>query len=473
MKKLFVTLSILAAPFMAAVSQTLVDEAVMVDHVKVTRSEGRLLVTMELNAAELKVKQNEEVSFTPIIKGENETKSLTPVYFTGRTRHYRYLRNDEQHTMLPYYYRAGKQQVVDYQVVVPYEKWMEEAELLLKDSRCGCLQELLAENEQSVASMDFKPMVFKPVYVYQAPKLEEKVREVSGSAFIDFQVGRSEILQDFRNNKVELHKIFATIDSVKNDPDVTITEVLIKGFASPDGSYAGNERLAQKRTEALMAHVQKLYDFPKHLLHTDYEAEDWKGLRSWVSASDLANKAAILALIDTENMDLDKKEYKIRVSYPSDYQYLKKEVYPALRHSDYAVAYTVRSYTNVEEAKRVMKTRPGNLSQYEFYKVAETYQQGSDEYNNVFSTMARVYPEEEIANLNAANVAMNQGELKSARTYLLKAGHSPKAEYARGLLESIEENYDLALQFLNKAREGGMVEAEEAIQQVEELKKYQ
>lgn len=473
MKNLVVTLCVLAMPVMVTVAQSSSEETLKVEQVKVTRSEGRLLVTMNLDASELKVKRNEEVTFTPIIMGISENKELEAIHFAGHDRHYRYLRNYETHTHLPYYYRAGKQSEITYQVVVPYEKWMENAQVVLKDSRCGCLQELLSENFQEVATMHLQPMKFKPVFVYQAPKLEEKRRALSGSAYIDYPVSKTEIRENYRNNPIELHKIYATIDSVKNDPDATITGVTIKGHASPEGSYEGNKRLAIGRTKSLMAHVQNLYEFPKNLLQTAYEPEDWEGLRERVSKSNLEHKDEILKLIDNTQLNIDTKEHKIRALYPTDYRYLKNQVYPALRHSDYTVSYTVRAYTDVEEAKRVMKTRPGNLSPYEFYKVAETYQQGSDEYNEIFSIMARVYPDDELANLNAANVAMGQGELISARKFLEKVNESPQSSYAWGLLEALEGNYDEAVTYFNKAKEGGVTESEEALHQIEELKKYQ
>ena len=46
---------------------------------------------------------------------------------------------------------------------------------------------------------------------------------------------------------MELRAIRETIESVRNDKYATITEVYIKGYASPEGTYANNAYLAENR----------------------------------------------------------------------------------------------------------------------------------------------------------------------------------------------------------------------------------
>jgi len=68
-------------------------------------------------------------------------------------------------------------------------------------------------------------------------------------------VNRTEIKPDYRGNMTELIKITSTIDLVKNDPDVSITAVKIHGYASPEGSFANNKRLAEGRAKALAEYL--------------------------------------------------------------------------------------------------------------------------------------------------------------------------------------------------------------------------
>jgi tetratricopeptide (TPR) repeat protein len=316
----------------------------------------------------------------------------------------------------------------------------------------------------SVGSYHVEP--FKPVYRYVRPEAEVvKTRSLSGSAFIDFPVSDTKIHPDYRNNSVELTKIFASIDSVKNDKDNTITELSIKGYASPESPYSNNMRLAMGRTQSLKEYVQKLYHFGSTFINTSYEPEDWEGLREYVESSNLPNRAAILALIDS-GREPDNKEWKLKSTYPADYQHLLKNIYPALRHSDYVVEYTVRSYTDIEEIKRVLATAPQNLSLEELYLVANSYESGSDEHHEVFEVAVRMFPEDEIANLNAANSAMQKRDLTAAARYLKRAGNSAEAIYARGAYAALEEDYDTARYLFRQSVKAGLAQGQIAIDEI-------
>ena len=84
----------------------------------------------------------------------------------------------------------------------------------------------------------------------------------------------------------------------------------------------------------------------------------------------------------------------LKTTYPDEYRYLLRECYPALRHTDYRITYTVRGYSDVDEIKAVMAKRPQNLSLNEFYLVAQTYESGSHEFAEVFETAARMFPDD-------------------------------------------------------------------------------
>ena len=174
---------------------------------------------------------------------------------------------------------------LEYDNHTPYEEWMDGATLKFHRSDWGCCQEILAEYEGLLGR---HREVFFPELVFVQPKAEvSKSRSLSGSAYIDFPVNRTVIYPDYRRNTVELGKIQATIDSVRNDKDVTITSVWLKGFASPESPYKHNTDLAIGRTAALKKHIGQLYHFADSVIRTDYEPEDWAGLRRYVEQSDM------------------------------------------------------------------------------------------------------------------------------------------------------------------------------------------
>lgn len=468
--KLFFSL-LLSLYIIGVNAQRILNGQIEIKDLNIARNEGNLFLSMRMDVTALDVKSDEEIILTPALKSSEETfVNLPAVRINGRNRYYHHLRNDKLADE-PYFYRTGKVDEIHYQAMTPYAEWMDNASVVMGEDLCGCCSELLMNNDDLLTQLDMAPKVFEPLFVYVQPEVETvKTRNVKGSAFIDFPVNQTVIYPEYRNNPSELKKIQQTIDVVKNDPDTKITAISIKGYASPEGSYANNTRLAKGRTEALKKYVQELYHFDPSIFTTAYEPEDWEGLERYVEASDLADKEGILDLIAGDE-EPDRKDASIKRRYPDTYAFLLKNCYPALRHSDYTVEYIVRSYTDVEEAKRIMKTAPGKLSLQEFYTIANTYESGTPAYNEVFETAVRMYPNDETANLNAANVAMNKRDLTAARNYLEKAGTGKEAEYARGVLAALEGNYAEAQTHLQQAKAMGVSEADNCLKQIEDITK--
>ena len=444
-------------------------DGVKVENLQMKRQGEYMAVRMNMDFTTLDMPSNRAVLFTPVIVNGKDSLELSSVGIYGRRRYYYYVRNDKSIiSESGKNYRASERpENMEYNVMVPYSKWMDGSYLLLHRCDYGCCNKVVYEQFSQMAS--FKEKVFSPQFVYVRPATEMvKTRSLSGSAYIDFIVNRTNINPNYRNNKVEIAKIQATIDSVKADADITLTSVSIKGFASPEGNYANNERLAKGRTESLKKHVQNLYDFAPDFIKTSYEPEDWAGLKNYVIASDLENKDEIIKIINSD-LEPDKKELAIR-TYGNDYLHLLTNCYPALRHSDYKVEYTIRNYKDVEEIKKVFAESPQKLSLEEFYILANEYGNGARELNDIFETAVRMYPNDPVANLNAAISEMQNKDFASAEPHLRKAGNSPEATYARGLYAAFYKDYDKALKLLTSANKQGVVEAQDAINQINEIK---
>lgn len=441
MKKILFYFSILFSVLAHDLRAEIAPGAVTFDNFECTRIGRKVFVSMDVCLKDLRLKSEEELVFTPVIYAHSESREFPEFRVTGRNRYYRHLRNNDTlslHTL----HRYGSEDTIHYEASVPYAPWMETSRVAVLDNRCGCPCRVSSgERTNDLAAVSLRDPVFEPDYVYIEPQAKEVVREAGGTAYIDFVVNRTEIREDYRHNSRELSKIIATVDSIRTDPDVRITSLTVKGFASPEGSYAANTRLARERTEALKDYLKARYAFPASVMQTASEPEDWEGFRRLLSQTRLQHRDAILAIIADSTLAPDPKERLIRSRYPDDYRFILSHIYPALRHSDYTVRYKIRSYTDVEEARRVMQTRPGNLSEHEFYMVAQTCKPGTEEFNEIFDIMVRIYPGESTANLNAANVAMQRGDLSSARKFLDRVkGHSPEADYARANLACLMQN---------------------------------
>ena len=469
MKRVLSIIMTLFACLVTVEAQTV--EGAKVEGLNIKRSGDNMSVDMSVDFSSLNVQPNRMVVFTPMLVNGCDSLELPAVGVYGRSRYYYNVRNDKEiiNGKDGISYRAS--QVPDsfsYNVLVPYKDWMNGAFLVLHRSESGCCNKVLSEQYSQLGT--FVEKIFAPQYVYLRPVAEkEKVRSISGSAYVDFVVNRVDINPSYRNNKVELGKIIATIDSIKNDSDITLNAVNIKGFASPEGVYESNALLAEKRTEALKMYVQDLYDFTPDFINVEYEPEDWEGLRAFVEASQLSNKKKILSLIDSSR-EPDNKEWYIKTTYADDYSVMYKECYPALRRSDYKVEFTIRKYKDVGELKKIFAETPQKLSLEEFYLLAQEYEDNTRELNDVFETAVRMYPNDPVANLNAAISEMQNGDLSSAVPHLKKAGDSPEAVYARGIYAAFVKDYDKAIELLQQALEQGIEVAADAIEQINEIK---
>lgn len=471
MKKILFVMAALASFMTGAQAQKISDVAV--SDLKVLKDGDEMNITMDIDLSQLDVKNRRSVHLLPVIKNGADSLELAPVGIYSRGRYINYLRKGESifEDLGEDVYKEGKEpKMLNYAVTVPYKSWMDGSEVVMHRMVCGCCEDLLGEESKELGG--FSIPVFDPQYKFLRPEAElVKMRELSGTAYVDFVVSRTEINPEYRNNKAELATIIATIDSVKNDADIKVKHIFLKGFASPESPYSNNERLAKGRTAALKDYVKNLYDFPDTSFVTSYEPENWADLREFVLNSDLLTKDKIITLIDSD-LEPDYKEQVIKTEYPNEYSYLLGVCYPALRKTDYLIEYSIDVYTDVNEIVNIFKTSPNKLSLNELYVASTAFEPGSEDFVKVFETAVQMYPNDPVANLNAANVAMADGNFRQADKYLDKAGDSPEATYARGIFYTATGSYDEAEAAFKTAKAAGIMEADEMLSECAELKAY-
>lgn len=439
MKKIGLALAIAAFSASLASAKTYRDLAF--SQPEILRSGDSLTLGINLKVDDLDVKRNETLRIVPVIKSldSNDSIALQPITVAGKNAWYSIVRKSDYRTP-EYLYGAGEEALATYSSSTSWLPWMEHSEVYLLPQRQCCGVDFVSETEAEIATLDFRPATFEPSFSFTAPiDAGPKVGKLSGRAYINFPVNKTEIYPYYMNNPAELRKILDTIDAVRDNPDMTVDSIFLTGYASPEGPWTNNVRLAAGRTEALKEYVKGKYSFPASVFHTASVPEDWAGLRDYIAASAFPDKDTIIGLIENSAIpDADRNDV-LRKRFPDAYAFLLKEVYPSLRHTDYTIAYTVRTYTDVEEIKRMIKTAPGQLSLNEFYQAAISYGEGTPEFKEVFDVAVRIYPDDPVANLNAAVTAMQEGDIAKAASYLSKAGDSADADYARATLEAIQK----------------------------------
>lgn len=79
---------------------------------------------------------------------------------------------------------------------------------------------------------------------------------------------------------------------------------------------------------------------------------------------------------------------------------------------------------DVGQGRIIIRENPKFLSLSEMYQVAISYPKDSKDFVDVFDIAVRIYPNDEVANLNAAAVALSQKDLNAALKYMEKADHT-------------------------------------------------
>ena len=456
-----------------------------IEPVRLEQSGDFLYIDMNFILKDVKVRTAHGVDFIPQLVAPANTYNLPKVSVKGKDEYLAYERRlslmspkEKRKHVAPYLVKKSNKRTNDtirYRYVLPYESWMADAKLNVQRDECGCGESTLMSVQPVIDQVTLErilsPYIVNPHFAYVEPKVEVvKSREIQAECFLDFEVNKINIRPEYMNNPRELAKIRVMIDDLKLDPSIKVNRLDIIGYASPEGTLATNKRLSEGRAMALRDYLASRYDFPRNQYHIIFGGENWDGLIDALETLDMDYKNEVLDIIQDIPIEKGRETKLMQLRGGVPYRYLLKNVFPSLRVAICKVNYDIKNF-NVDEAKEVIKRRPQNLSLNEMFLVANTYPKGSQEFIDVFETAVRMYPDSEIANMNAATAALSRNDLISAERYLKKMESQeywPEYNNAMGILTLLKGDYELAEEYLNKARELGL---DVATDNMEELAK--
>lgn len=447
-------------------------------------SDVHLSMLIEIN--DLEVKNRQQIRLNPVLWGNNDEELLCPpVVISGQLRgglvkRYELISKDRDSVYLSERIKrrdklSGE---IDYHIVFPLEKWMNNSHLTLYREDCGCDGEFAIVEEEllragiKLIDKPVLPAEYSPQIVFiQPPREEIKRRTQEGQAYITYRVGKSNIDANLANNTHELDKIRESVNYVRSEESITISGIMVNSYASPEGTARSNQRLSEQRAESLSGWIRTLNLGGAVSVRSNGMGEDWTTLADMIKKDVGINdtdKAGLQSIIDGV-YDLDQREARMKgYRGGSPYRYVFANMYPMLRRSDYKIEYTVPEFT-LEKSKELFKTRPGLLSLAELYAIANEYEQGSEEFNQVFDVTARLYADDKTANLNAAAAELSAGNLNAAERILSKYQDDPQSWINMGILKAREGDIDAAESFFKRAQSAGIPNASDYL---ESLEKY-
>jgi len=446
---------------------------------KVSHKNNKLVVDVDANLGTMNLGSANMLVLTPVLTSlddSTEFRKFAPVVITGRNRT-KALRRSlklngkpkfESQPLLFVRRKNHTEQVVPVAISATWENWMQKAKLSFREEISGCAACQINETEQLAAKRIFaEPYVpvFRISYITPEPE-PVKQRSESFKAYFNFKVGSHVLLPDYKNNALEFAKVDKVIREIKDDKNLTITDLGISGYASPEGMFENNMTLSRNRAYAFASYLEKTYGLKQEQVKVSWFGEDWEGLRKAVAATEIQqDKERILEIIDKVDVMAGREAKLMNLSGGATYRMLVDQFFPPLRRNEYSVSYVARAF-DVEEAKQILKTKPGLLSLNEMFLVAQTYPKGSKEFKDVLRIAAELFPGNAVANLNVATSELESGNVEGAIQRLSRIEGSPEAWNNLGVAYAKKGNLVKAAECFEKA---GTLE--DAILNKEELKK--
>ena len=446
---------------------------------KVQRERDRLLIEGTILLDSLRVSGTNQLTVTPIIRANENVFYLSPVVVNGKTRHKLYkrsllLQGKTTDTKVQSVMKADAKYLtrsIPYHTVISYQSWMKNASMYVLADLCGCGGSNKEHLEKQIG-----PSIDLDQYVPQAnlvvPQHEDfKKRSESGTAYLIFQQSKWDILPSVFNNREELDKIDKSLKYIAEEPTATITGITIKAYASPEGPYELNLRLSELRAKALLDYIRQKYTLPRNIsVFSEGCGEDWDYLVELIKQDPaLENRDQILRIIQSVSV-LDGREKQIMdLNGGQPYRYMLEKLFPLLRRSVYHIEYAVPEFS-LERAEQILETKPNMLSLEEMYGLANRYVQGSFKYNRVFKIAGQTYPNDPIACVNAAAIAIWEKDFVTAKRFLEKWSNNPATWNNLGLVYMSELRLEEAERYLLNAKADGIREATANLEILQQLR---
>lgn len=155
---------------------------------------------------------------------------------------------------------------------------------------------------------------------------------------VRYRVDVSQLSATLAGNARQLDDLQSFIDKIARDRSLEVTGVTITGYASPDGSYAPNERLARRRAADFRNYVDSKYGLSaKYPVTVTAVVDEWRSAVPAVEASSIPSKEEVLRILESDDKAAVKEMRLKRL--PAAWNYLRQHILPPMRQVEMTVTY--------------------------------------------------------------------------------------------------------------------------------------
>ena len=201
--------------------------------------------------------------------------------------------------------------------------------------------------------------------------------------------------------------------------NLSLKNVQVSAYASPDGGVALNEKLATKRQQNTEDYVKKQMKQAKvdGDVEGNYTAQDWEGFQQLVKASNIQDKDVILRVLSMYQ-DPEEREQQIK-NLSHGFKELADGILPELRRARLTVNYETVGRSD-QQIQDQLKTDASQLSVEELLYAASIAKTATEK-ENIYRTAVKQYPSDARAYNNLGALAIDNGNYGQAKQWLEQA----------------------------------------------------
>lgn len=339
----------------------------------------------------------------------------------------------------------------------PYEDAMHKSELYLTfDAKVGKKQVKVPEVKVAdgvIATSELWRQTLAQSTGCLAQDGFQRVVAQKQQANIKFLIQQAELRKSELKN-ASVQEFVALLKRISRDRQgLNLQNVEVSAYASPDGGFALNEKLASKRQQNAEGYVKqqmKQADLNEPV-EANYTAQDWEGFQQLVQASNIQDKDVILRVLSMYK-DPEEREQQIK-NMSAGFRELADGILPELRRARLTINYETVGRDD-QQIQQQLKTDARQLSVEEMLYAA-TLTDNAAEKQQIYLTTSQLYGNDVRAYNNLALLAWQNGDYNEAQTWIDKArsvnANCPELLANMGLLALKQGDISKAEEYIGRA----------------------
>ena len=286
-----------------------------------------------------------------------------------------------------------------------------------------------------------------------APDAYQRISKQKQEANIKFLIQQATLRKsELANNSVQ--EFVKMLQRINNDRQgLNLENVEVSAYASPDGGFNINDRLAAERQKNSEQYVNQELKRIQMRANVDakYTAQDWEGFQELVKASDIQDKDVILRVLSMYK-DPEEREQQIK-NISSAFRELADGILPQLRRARLTINYETVGRSD-DQILAQINTDASKLSVEELLYGASL----KDDLNtkeDIYKLATEIYPNDARAYNNLATIQYARGNYKAAEQFIQKAQsimpNLPEAQANLGMLALKAGDIKTAEQYIANA----------------------